>query len=224
MSKNRYEIIDHLKAIAVILMVIYHLAYDLYVLRVLDFNMGQSNFWYVQPKIIIFLFLFSMGMNLCVVYKKGVDTKKLTKRFLKLLTVSIVLSVVTYIYYPSKWIYFGVIHHIAFASVVGIYFLKKPRLSLILGIIVLFPSVFLSYDYPFYKPNPFPLDYVPPLPWFGCVLLGIYAYSKGLHRLKVPKHRFKSLFKFLGKHSLFIYLTHQLILYPLIYLIKKYLL
>lgn len=223
MVKKRFEIIDHFKAFAVILMVFYHFAYDLYVLKVISFNMAKNMFWYSLPKIIVSTFLFSAGINLCIVNSKGINKEKIYKRFFKLFFISIIISVASYFFAPNKWISFGVIHHITLASIVGLLFLKKPKTSLILGIIILFPSVFFNYDYPLPKPVKYPLDHVAFLPWFGCFLIGIYAYSREIQNIQVPKYKGKNFISFLGKNSLEIYLTHQFILYPSIYLVKKYL-
>lgn len=224
MQKKRFEIIDHIKALAVVLMIIYHIAYDTYILKILSFNMAKSLFWYIQPKIIVSMFLFSAGLNLCVVNAKGINKHKTIKRFIKLFLISIIISIASYLFAPTKWISFGVIHHITIASLVGLLFLHRPKLSLILGLIVLFPSTFFNYDYPLPKPVMYPLDHVPFLPWFGCFLIGIFAYSRNIHKLRVPDYIGKDKIMFLGKYSLEIYLSHQFIIYPTLYLIKKYLL
>lgn len=224
MQKKRFEIIDHIKALAVCLMIIYHIAYDTYVLKILSFNMGKNLFWYVQPKIIVSMFLFCAGLNLCVVNTKGINKHTTIKRFIKLLLVSIAISIASYLFAPTKWISFGVIHHITIASVIGLLFLKKPKLSLVLGLIVLFPSTFFEYDYPLPKPVKYPLDHVPLLPWFGCFLIGIFAYSRDLHKIRVPNYRGKNKIMFLGRYSLEIYLSHQFIIYPTLYIIKRFLL
>jgi uncharacterized membrane protein len=224
MNKSRFEFIDHIKAFAVILMVIYHFTYDLYVLKIVAFNMGKSLFWYSWPKIIITIFLISTGINLCLINKNGIKPHKVFKRFFKLSFVALIISIATYYFYPSKWISFGVIHHIAVASLVGLLFLKKPKLSLVLGVSILVPSIFFGYDYPIPRPVQYPLDHVAFLPWFGFVLIGIFAYHKKLHEIKVPNYKFKSFVNKLGKYSLEIYLIHQLVLYPGLYLFKKYVL
>lgn len=224
MHNKRFEFIDHIKAFAVILMVIYHFTYDLYVLKLVSFNMGDSLFWYSWPKIIITIFLVSTGINLCLINKNGINANKTFKRFIKLSLVALIISLATYYFYPSKWISFGVIHHIALASIVGLLFLNRPRLSLLIGLALLIPSIFFGYDYPIPRPVQYPLDHVAFLPWFGFVLVGIYAYHKKVHEIKVPNYKYKSFINKLGKYSLEIYLTHQLILYPSLYFLKKYIL
>ena len=151
MQKKRFELIDHIKALAVILMIIFHFVYDIYILKIVEFNMRQSTFWYCWPKIIISLFLISTGLNLCIVHYNKIKLNKAIKQFFKLAFVATIISISTYYFFPTKWIYFGIINNVAVASIIRLAFIRLPKSSLIIGVTVLFPSVFYDYDYPIPK-------------------------------------------------------------------------
>ncbi len=220
-TNGRFDSLDHIKAIAVIMMIIYHLFFDLSYFRLVGFNVERETFWVLQPKIIVFLFLMSAGISLSIVHSKSINWKKIFHRTIKLLVVALSISVVTYFIFPTRWVYFGVIHNIAISSLICLAFLGKPKLSLFVGLSLLFPSVFYQYDYPLPRLVPAPVDHVALLPWLGCMLMGIYFYHIGLHKVAIPEHRLKSFFRFLSKNSLLIYLGHQAVLFPVIYLIFK---
>jgi uncharacterized membrane protein len=67
------------------------------------------------------------------------------------------------------------------------------------------------------------VDYYPVLPWFGLALLGIFTgyslYPQGVRRFSLPDGSafppFQAL-RFLGRHSLLIYVIHQPILIGLL--------
>lgn len=218
-KKQRYEFLDHMKGIAVILMIIFHLFYDLIHFRFISFLVKKEFYWYVQPKIIMSLFLCSVGMSLCITHGKKIKWDNVLKRSLKLAFLAILISAVTYFVFPGYWVYFGILHNILFSSLLALPFLKRPKLSLFLGIALVIPSLFFQYKYPFIKPVKDPVDYVALFPWFGLVLIGIFLFSQKVHLIKVPDYRFKKHINFLGRYSLEIYMTHQLVLFPLTYLL-----
>ena len=203
------------------MMIIFHLFYDLNHFKFINIQMKKDIFWYMQPKIIITLFLISVGMNLCIAHGEKVRWQKFSKRLIKLVLIAGSISLITSFVFPGRWIYFGILHNVSVSSVLALAFLKRPKLSLILGLIIVIPSIFFNYKYPFFVLTKKPVDHVALFPWFGCVLMGIFLYSKGIHNIKIPDYKFKNVFSFLGRYSLEIYLLHQAILFPLVYLIRR---
>lgn len=71
----------------------------------------------------------------------------------------------------------------------------------------------------FMKPGFFSADYFSLLPWLFLFVTGYYLYNlftrfSLLHKLECPKCRFLA---FLGRHSLVIYMLHQIIVYGVLY-------
>ncbi len=203
-------------------MIYFHLFYDLDLFKVFDTD-RKAFFWKIQPKIIISIFLVSMGMNLCLVHFKKIRWNSLVKRSGKLFCIAIGITVATYFIFPKNFIYFGILHFICIASFVALPFMRFPRISLVTGVAIIIPTLFYGYKYPFIKFSKSPVDHVPLFPWLGCVLIGFFLYYIGVHKIPVPEYKGKYFVSALGKYSLEIYILHQAILFPVIYAMSLFL-
>ncbi len=175
----------------------------------------------MQPKIIIFMFLASVGAGLCLSHLKGIQWQKFWKRFGKIIFLAALISGVTYLIFPRNWVYFGILHNIAISSILALPFLKYPKTSLAVGIAMIFPSAVFDYIYPLVKLNQKSVDHVALFPWFGCVLIGIFLYHQGFHKIKIPEHKLKKQMLWLGRYSLEIYIAHQAIIFSVVFLAHK---
>ena len=231
MNNKRLHYLDVIRGIAIILMVIYHFFFDLDNFYYIQINMNSDLFWRGFRIIILILFLTTMGISLALVHSKKICWQCLIKRTFLLGGSAILVSIASYMQFPQTWIYFGILHFILFASWLGLFFLGKPRLSLIIAIIILigYFSGYLNTNFLFSLLQPLlhlPLYYTEDLvsifPWFAFVLLGIFIVAKDWHlypRLK-PNWISKKV-GFLGRHSLFIYLLHQPVLFGSIMFFSK---
>ena len=216
--KVRYHLLDQIRALAVILMIIFHFAYDLSFFGYYDMNYPTNPYWYALPRIIVFLFLICVGMGLYEAHSPTIKVKKFTKRFLLIVMWAIVISISTYFLFPERWIYFGTLHCIALASVASLPFLRFPKISLLLGSVLVISDFVFGYRLPWIELDHKAMDYIPLFPWLGFALIGIFMAKIGFHKLKVPSI---PALQWLGKHALAIYVLHQPILFGLIYLIYK---
>ena len=180
------------------------------------------------------IMLATMGMASYVQNHASIQWKKVLTRVYQLTTVAVLISIVTYFVIHDEWIYFGAIHCIALLSLVHLPFVVFPQFAL--------PgAVLITIHYIYYKPR-FILD-VPQwrvtadyMPWFvnlAYVLVGIFLAHKQIHKAThLPRclwGRFRpgirfddTIFPFLGRHSLFIFIVHQVILFPVIKLLAMY--
>ena len=174
--------VDFLRGVAIVLMVIFHFCFDLNYFGIVDINIYEGSFWKLFRTVIVWLFLTIVGISLVLAYKDGIDIKKITKRLMLLGFYALSISIVTYILFPSKWIYFGILHFIFFATIFGIFFVNYRVVSLIVGvsIIVLYwlGILHLKWLFALLKPLLYlpqsTLDIVRFFPWFGVVLIGIF--------------------------------------------------
>ena len=202
------------------MMVIFHFIWDLNFFGHISTPIPNGPFWREFRALIVSLFLFSMGISLVIVYKQGINYKKLGWRVGKLVLAAGVITITTMIMMPNSWVYFGILHFIAFASVVLVGLVNYPRISLLLSGVVLLVYYFVagSGKWPFnYIDHLLPnhtVDLATPFPWLALPLLGIWAAHQSLFQTpKKQKHTPHKAVLLLSKNSLIIYLIHQPIMF-----------
>jgi uncharacterized membrane protein len=150
---------------------------------------------------------------------------------------ALAITTITYLATPGAFIFFGILHQIAVASLFGLAFLRVPAwITLVAAALVIAVPHYLRsplFDHPFLwwvglsTINPRSNDYVPLFPWFGAVLAGIaatkLAASAGLltwmaNRSPAPLARPLVL---AGRHSLAFYLIHQPVLIACVWLFSQ---
>lgn len=222
--------IDAVRVLAIVLMIYFHLAFDLNVFNFVDIDFIADPFWWFLPRLIVALFLLAVGASMAVVdQRQELSAKRVLKRFFKLAFLALVISVFTYFAFPSTWIYFGTLHCIALCSLLAWPLLllgpkKRMPLSLLITLILWLPVFTHNFIWPWIQLDHASMDYIPVLPWFGLVSLGIALYDlRFFHAcdpLLRPLAKFKlySVVTWMGRHSLKIYLLHQPLLYGLVWL------
>ncbi len=221
MESKRFSIVDEIRGFAIGLMIFFHFSFDLNIFKLVNIDFSNNWFWWILPRIIVFLFFLSVGLSLGITHTPKIQWKKFWKRFFKILILALIISVTTYVIYPDKWIYFGTLHCIALCSLLVIPFLKKPYLCFLISLVLFLPSIFLDWNIPWFSFDHYSLDYISPFPWIGAITLGVFLFHKDFHTLSNPKGPPFRFFGFLGKNALIIYLVHQPILFSSIWLISK---
>ena len=215
--------LDALRGLAVLLMIIFHVAYDLNMFGFAKIDILKDPFWYGFPRFIVSLFLVCVGMGLAIVHGNEIKWNLVKMRLIKIGAWALVISMITYVFFPKNFVYFGVLHCIAVTSFAGVFFVNRPKFSLLFGLI--FVSSNLIFQ-PTLIPlsqllGVTPMDYVPFYPWFGMVLFGIYLQSIQFHKIPIKKIFPIKLLEIMGKHSLKIYLLHRPVVFGTFLLLYK---
>jgi uncharacterized membrane protein len=198
----RSQLIDALRGFTIILMIFFHFNFDLFNFGFLKTDIVHVPFWYFLPRLIVFLFLFAVGMSLTLTHQHKILWIPFGKRFFKISSFALLISLVTYYLFPDNWIYFGTLHAIALISLITLPFLKWPKLSLFIALALFIPSIFFDKN----------------IPWLGASLLGVFAVQQKLHLVTLPDNATLRFLNFLGRNSLIIYLVHQPLLFGAVYL------
>src|SRR5690606_18242083 len=113
----------------------------------------------------------------------GIRGKAIGKRLLQICTAAAASSLLTWFISPESFIFFGILHQIAWASVLGLLFLRLPAfLTLIIAALVICAPIYARAEVfnhiwlAWVGLSSVPIrsnDYVPLFPWFGAVLIGI---------------------------------------------------
>ena len=111
--KPRYLIIDVMRGVAVLLMIIFHIAFDLNTFGFVSIDFFENVFWFFFPRFIVALFLVCVGVSLALVHKDGIRWVLVRKRFYKIGGWALVISAVTYVLFPKHFVYFGILHCIS---------------------------------------------------------------------------------------------------------------
>lgn len=233
MDSNRYFHIDMLRGIAIVLMVIFHFFYDLNYFHYIDVDFDRDPFWRNFRTLIVTFFLLLVGVSLQLATGGGMDLRRYLRRLGLLIVAAALVSIGNYVVMPNRPILFGVLHFIALASVFGLLFRQFywVNLSLGIGIIVLDIQVKTGlFESPFWywvglmKDPPVTSDYVPMMPWFGVVLIGMFL-ARVIQKYELLSYTAQgenAVTRFLalgGRHSLLIYLLHQPLLFGGFYLV-----
>ena len=231
---QRFWEIDSLRGLAIVMMVTFHLIFDLYYFGIFGFNVHSGFLWWFA-RVTAFIFIFLVGVSLSLSYSRTALSAnygsqkslfyKYLKRGLKIFGYGLIITAVTWLFIGEGFIIFGILHLIGIAIIIEYIFLKHKYANLFLGLIFITAGIYLtSFTFDFYgllwlgfTPNNFyTLDYFPLLPWLGVVSLGIFLgntlYQNYTRHFKLPNFSKYSLIRlsgFLGRHSLLIYIIHQ---------------
>lgn len=227
----RFWEVDLVRGVAIIMVAVYHLIYDL------D-NLGgygvesTSGFWDIFADVSAFMFVFLVGLSLTLSYDRvestaGPDANlfgKYLRRGLRILAYGMLITLVFWAL-DLGTVIFGILHLIGVSIVLAYPFLRFALPNLFLGLALIAAGVYMqlrdvSSGSAWLAPlgvmpeNLFMPDYRPLLPWFGVVLLGIFfgntvylVWRREWPATGMPSYA--APLAFLGRHTLFIYLVHQ---------------
>ena len=230
MGKRFWEI-DFLRGIAIIMMIIYHALFDLWFFGIYTVNV-ETGLWSLFAMVTASMFIFLSGISLTISCSRNHDTRKHLFRGAKIFLFGLVATVATWLFLGEGFVIFGILHFIGLSIIIGYFLVRFRFINMILGAVVILAGLFLqavSFSFPWllwlgFRPQGFvTVDYFPLLPWFGLFLIGIaignWFYTRGTRRFSLLDLSNSSLVKplsFLGRHSLIIYLLHQIVIVAII--------
>ncbi|MBT3535127.1 MAG: DUF1624 domain-containing protein [Rhodospirillaceae bacterium] len=234
-QKPRYALLDAVRGAAILLMIVYHFSWDLTFFGLADFRIFTDLKWIWFANLIVCMILGVMGVAQVMARRRNFNVRAFCRRFALIAGSAGLVSLVTYWMDPGTYIFFGILHHIAVASVIvaGLIYLPSLALLSLTGVLVAGPVLFV---HPIFAADqllwlglspapPISVDYVPLVPWLAVPLLGILAGRWIVRREAAmaalnwnPAHPLGTLLCLAGRHSLAIYLIHQPILYGGLYL------
>jgi uncharacterized membrane protein len=230
----RYPAIDALRGVALLAMFAYHFSFDLVYFHVVQANPHESLVWIACRTLILSSFLLLVGMSLVLANRDGIRWPAFWRRFAQVAGCAMLVSIGSYVIFPKSWVYFGVLHHIALASLLELAFLRFDVLNLLLGLVLIGVGAFVqlpAFDAPplnwigLMTHKPITKDYVPLLPWFGVVLVGMFLGKRFLSGAFMlvknwqPVNGASRLLTIIGRHTLLLYMLHQPVFFGLLWLV-----
>ena len=134
-TAQRIEFLDFARGLALVAMTIFHFAFDLELFGFQERGFITQPHWKYFARVIATSFLIVTGISLYLAHQNGVSWPNWRKRMTMIAGAALAITVATYFATPDQYIFFGILHQIAFASVAGLLFLKLPWLiTMVIGI------------------------------------------------------------------------------------------
>jgi len=236
---TRIPLIDALRGVAICLMIVYHFSFDLRYYGVTASDFEHDPVWLGFRAVIVAGFMTLVGMSLVLADRAGASRAHFWRRIALIAACALAASVGSWVLFPQTYIYFGILHCIAVASILAQPFVRRPGIALAIGAALIASA--LAWSHPafdaralswigFGTTKPPTEDYVPIAPWAGFVFAGIALarmchdtpQEGGIGTLGRPggapasiactfaaKRQPPALLAWLGRHSLAIYMVHQ---------------
>lgn len=234
---KRFIEIDLARSIAIILMIVYHTAFDLdyFYNWNLDVTFG---WWLLLQRFTASLFLFLVGVSAAITYQKNEKTwADHANRFMTIGIAALAITFATYVADPETYVRFGILHLIATSALLLPLVSRLKEGAIILGALLIALQPIVSQQHTtlaglmllgFALEGFRTVDYFPIIPWLGVIFIG---YGVGYfwyvrRKLRVTRSENQELLAahisilrvlaWPGRYALWIYLGHQpIILYVL---------
>ena len=219
----RIAAVDLARGVAIVAMVLYHACWDLSHFGLVRFDLPRDALWLAARDGILATFLILVGVGLTLATAAGVRWRRVASRGATIAGAALAVTVVSLWFAPEAPIVFGVLHHIALASLLGLAFVRLPGWGVLLAAAACLAAPgglagpafdveglrWLGLAAHETRSN----DFVPLLPWFGLVLAGM-ALGRRLESLPAlggwrPRALPLRALEWGGRHSLALYLAHQ---------------
>ena len=231
----RFFILDVSRGVSVLAMICYHFYWDLGYFGFIDLGTVTQGLGLLAAQVIGVSFITIAGISSRVLTFSKNFKAKFSKRIVRLIILSVLVSIATYLMDKNNFIFFGILHFLTICSVISLILVnvtKSYLLFLFFMSVVILSFSSITFDLPtilswlgFNKNPPITNDFYPLFPWLTFYLLGFWAgqiiinrKSRFLENTSVLYPINNKLFKFLeyvGKNSLIIYIFHQPILFSL---------
>jgi uncharacterized membrane protein len=232
-TRTRIDAVDALRGGALCLMIVYHFAFDLRAFGVTRTDFEHDPFWLSFRAVIVGSFMALVGVSLVLADKAHAPPRHFWRRVAIIAACALLVSAASFLAFRPTFIYFGILHAIAVATVLVSPLVRRPRAALAFGAAVVvagivyanpvFDARWLSWI-GFVTTKPSTEDYVPLAPWAGVVALGIAAgdrLARNGFRALAPLGRAPAWLGWLGRHSLLVYMIHQPLLLGALWLVVR---
>jgi len=219
---TRINAIDNMRGIAFIFMIIQHIFYFYDVSKFYETNYAKIPIINMSGIIARNLFIFLAGCYIILNYKNNKEKflKNKFKRTFEILLHALIITIITYIYYPDFYVRFGILHFIGLGGLICSLIAPYPKLYILFAILFLFitpPKINNFIDTitgASMKYNM--MDWFPLFEWIPLMLLGMYFMENvKIENLKLFDNEIlnsNNILTYLGKNSLNLYTFHIIFL------------
>jgi uncharacterized membrane protein len=223
----RLVALDAARGLALVAMLGFHLIWDLgnfgYIQAEIPYSAGVKAFGHA----IAVTFLFIVGVSLVLARARSADWRPFWRRLALIAGAAALVSLGTFLVFPKAFVFFGILHCIAVASLLAAPTLGAPwpATAIAAALASLAPLAFRApfFDAPWLSwiglstIEPLTNDYRPLLPWSGAVFAGVAAaqFWRAKNLASLGAGLKGGALSWAGRHSLALYLLHQPLLFGL---------
>lgn len=239
--EHRHLELDLLRAVAIIMMVIYHAAYDLAFFYGAPMHPWEGG-WLILQRVTANLFLLLVGVSFAVSYgrmeARDATQRDIISKYVKrgclVFFCGMLVTLATYAFDHGTYVRFGILHLIGAGILLLPFVMPLREGNVILAVIAFLMgraihgitapiSLLLPFGIP---PAGFvSVDYFPLFPWIAAMLTGAAVgnalYNRRWLRWHVPDNRWTRILTEPGRHALIIYLVHQPVLLMILWMVYR---
>ena len=237
----RFLLLDITRGICVLAMIVYHFCWDLGYFGFIDLRLITQGFGLFIAQLIGSSFITIAGISSRILSLSDSFKQKFLKRFFKLVFISAVISIATFMLNRNSFIFFGILHFLSVCSLISlilIYVKSNFHLFLIFLCAAIISISGITFNLPimlswlgFNKDIPVTNDFYPLFPWITFYFFGFWlgkiiyekinqranGYSMPIKKINI----FFKFFEYMGQKALVIYILHQPILFSLFFVFIK---
>ena len=213
--------LDALRGIAIVAMIAYHFCFDLRYFGVTRSDFEHDWRWLTARTLILSSFLLIAGVSAVLAQRESLPLARWLRHIAVIAAAALLVSAGSWLMFPRSYIWFGALHAIAVSLLLARPLLDRPALATIVGVAVIASG--LAFADPafdnralgwvgFMTEKPVTEDYVPLFPWAGVLFVGIAAghwLTRARFAALAPLARLPGALRWLGRHSLIVYLVPQ---------------
>lgn len=233
-ARSRVIWLDLARTLALIGMAVYHLVWDMTLFGLLPRATVLTGGFRLLAVTVAGSFLFLAGVSLVLAHREGIRWRAFWQRLAVIAAAAALISSATFAVMPDSFIFFGILHSIAVASLLGLVFLRAPFWTVPVAALIVLIAPGLVGGAVFDTPalvwlglGDAPvqtLDFEPVFPWFAAFLAGMTFARSTAHTRIWRRRPVTGLMRALcwpGRHSLAVYLVHQPVLLAVVWAVSR---
>lgn len=222
-APDRLGAVDAARGVALAAMVVFHARWDAAWLGLAGEGRSVGSGWQAFGDGVAAVFLLLSGVSLVLADRRGASLRRKLTRLAQLAAVALAITAATWVAVPDLVVTCGIIHCVVLGDALALPLRRAPWRIVVAVACALFALPLLPIPVAWDGPAAAwfglgahgldTLDYRPLAPWAGFVPLGVLVARRLPDTRLAGGRRWRPL-RWMGRHSLFVYLTHQAALYP----------
>lgn len=233
-APHRIAGLDALRGIAIVAMIGYHACFDLRYFGITRADFEHDLRWLTARTLILSSFLLIAGISVVLAQPGDASATRWLRHVGVIAGAALLVTAASWLMFPQSFIWFGVLHAIAAALLLARPLAARPVAAAAVGaIVIVIGLVYTNAAFDnralgwlgFMTQKPVTEDYVPLFPWAGVLFLGLplgHLLVRTRFAALRPLKSAPAALRWLGRHSLIVYLVHQPVMIGILWLATRH--